>query len=69
MLLEPLYEQDFYDFWYGFRPGRSAHDADAVLLPFLRPRRGGAWVGSETFDFVGFTLFWGRSRRGSPAPK
>ena len=27
MVLEPLYEQDFYDFSYGFRPGRSAHDA------------------------------------------
>jgi len=27
MALEPLYEQDFYDFSYGFRPGRSAHDA------------------------------------------
>ncbi len=27
MLLEPIYEQDFYDFSYGFRPHRSAHDA------------------------------------------
>ena len=27
MLLEPIYEQAFYDFSYGFRPGRSAHDA------------------------------------------
>lgn len=27
MVLEPLYEQDFYDCSYGFRPGRSAHDA------------------------------------------
>ena len=27
MLLEPIYEQDFYDFSYGFRPNRSAHDA------------------------------------------
>ena len=27
MLLEPIYEQDFYDCSYGFRPGRSAHDA------------------------------------------
>ena len=26
-LLESIYEQDFYEFSYGFRPGRSAHDA------------------------------------------
>jgi group II intron reverse transcriptase/maturase len=31
MLLEAIYEEDFYDFSYGFRPGRSAHRAlDAV---------------------------------------
>jgi retron-type reverse transcriptase len=27
MALEPLYEQDFLDCTYGFRPGRSAHQA------------------------------------------
>jgi group II intron reverse transcriptase/maturase len=27
MALEPIYEQDFYDCSYGFRPGRSAHQA------------------------------------------
>jgi RNA-directed DNA polymerase len=27
MLLEPIYERVFYDFSYGFRPGRSAHQA------------------------------------------
>jgi group II intron reverse transcriptase/maturase len=27
MLLEPIYEQDFYDCSFGFRPQRSAHDA------------------------------------------
>jgi group II intron reverse transcriptase/maturase len=27
MLLEAVYEQDFYDFSYGFRPDRSAHQA------------------------------------------
>ena len=27
MLLEPIYEQDFLGCSYGFRPGRSAHDA------------------------------------------
>ena len=27
MVLEPIYEEAFYDFSYGFRPGRSAHQA------------------------------------------
>ena len=27
MLLEPIYEEAFYDFSHGFRPGRSAHQA------------------------------------------
>lgn len=27
MLLEPIYEHDFYDFSYGYRPKRSAHQA------------------------------------------
>lgn len=27
LLLEPIFEQDFHDCSYGFRPGRSAHDA------------------------------------------
>lgn len=31
MLLEQIYEQDFYDFSYGFRPGRSCHQASHDL--------------------------------------
>jgi RNA-directed DNA polymerase len=31
MLIEPIYEAEFYDFSYGFRPGRSAHDAITAL--------------------------------------
>src|SRR6188768_3573937 len=31
MLLEPIYEQDFLDDSYGFRPGRSAHQALEAL--------------------------------------
>jgi group II intron reverse transcriptase/maturase len=31
MLLEPIYEQDFKDFSYGFRPARSAHQALARI--------------------------------------
>jgi group II intron reverse transcriptase/maturase len=31
MLLEPIYEEAFHDFSYGFRPGRSAHQALATF--------------------------------------
>ena len=31
MVLEPIYEQDFLDCSYGFRPGRSAHGALRAL--------------------------------------
>jgi RNA-directed DNA polymerase len=31
MLMEPIYEQDFKFFSYGFRPGRSAHEALACI--------------------------------------
>jgi RNA-directed DNA polymerase len=31
MVLEPVYEQEFFDFSYGFRPGRSAHQALETL--------------------------------------
>lgn len=44
MLMEPVYEQDFYDFSYGFRPGRSAHDALESLQEQLHALRGGGWV-------------------------
>ena len=34
MVLESVYEQDFLDYSYGFRPGRSAHQAvQAVWKP------------------------------------
>ena len=43
MVLEPIYEQDFYDCSYGFRPGRSAHQALAALWQQLMGM-GGGWV-------------------------
>lgn len=43
MLLEPIYEQEFYDFSYGFRPGRSAHQALDALMQGAR-ELGGGWV-------------------------
>lgn len=43
MALEPLYEQDFLACSYGFRPGRSAHQALAAIREQLM-RMGGGWV-------------------------
>jgi len=43
MLLEPVYEQEFLDCSYGFRPGRSPHQALQALRDVLMQMRGG-WV-------------------------
>lgn len=43
MVLEAVYEQEFHDFSYGFRPGRSAHQACEVLQNAM-VRMGGGWV-------------------------
>jgi RNA-directed DNA polymerase len=43
MLLEPIYEQDFYDCSYGFRPGRSAHQALEALWKQTMDSHGG-WI-------------------------
>ena len=43
MALEPVYEQTFLDCSYGFRPGRSAHEALATLRNHLM-EMGGGWV-------------------------
>jgi RNA-directed DNA polymerase len=42
MLLEPIYEQDFLDCSYGFRPARSAHQALANFRTHLMNHRGSA---------------------------
>ena len=43
MVMEPLYEQDFLDCSYGFRPGRSAHMALEAIWRGLTGI-GGGWV-------------------------
>ena len=43
MLLEAVYEQEFHDFSYGFRPGRSAHGACEALRNATM-RMAGGWV-------------------------
>ena len=51
MVLESVYEQDFLDCSFGFRPGRSAHQALQVLWDKTMAMRGG-WVGD--LDIQGF---------------
>src|SRR5271166_6679165 len=43
MVLEAIYEQDFRDCSYGFRPGRSAHQALATLWQQTM-KTGGGWI-------------------------
>ncbi|WBA80928.1 group II intron reverse transcriptase/maturase [Endozoicomonas sp. GU-1] len=43
MLLEPIYEQDFYNCSFGFRKGKSAHHALQSLRSHIM-RDGGQWV-------------------------
>ena len=35
-VLMPIFDPDFFDFSYGFRPGRSAHDAVRRILEYIR---------------------------------
>lgn len=51
------------------RFGLKLHPTKTRLLKFRRPRRDGddgprADGGSRSFDFLGFTLYWGKSRKG-----
>jgi group II intron reverse transcriptase/maturase len=43
--------------------GLTLHPEKTKLIEFRRPDRGGP-AGPETFDLLGFTHFWGRSRKG-----
>ena len=55
MLLEPLYEHDFLDCSYGFRPGRSAHDALESLWKQTMNYHGG-WI--LELDIRKFSTIW-----------
>jgi group II intron reverse transcriptase/maturase len=44
MVLEAVYEQDFLDCSYGFRPGRSAHDAVSAVREGVMSLGGGGFV-------------------------
>jgi group II intron reverse transcriptase/maturase len=47
------------------RFGLTIHSEKTVLTRFSKPNgRGNSAKGSGTFDFLGFTHYWGKSRRG-----
>lgn len=48
-VLEPVYEEEFFDFSYGFRPKRSAHDALGALREGMMSM-GGGWVVEADID-------------------
>jgi group II intron reverse transcriptase/maturase len=51
------------------RFGLRLHPDKTRLIPFARPQSGQAsGKGPATFDFLGFTLYWGRTRRGRWVP-
>jgi group II intron reverse transcriptase/maturase len=51
------------------RFGLRLHPDKTRLLPFTRPPMGQTkGKGPATFDFLGFTLYWGRTRRGRWVP-
>ncbi len=66
LVLEPIFEADFQPCSYGFRPGRSAHDAIAEIHHFTSPIRNYEWVleGDITacFDEIDHVALMGRVR-------
>ncbi len=53
MVLEAVYEQDFMNCSYGFRPGRSAHQALQALWKGLMDMKGGWVIEVDIKDFFG----------------
>jgi len=48
LVLEPIFEADFVDSSYTFRPGRSAHDALSEIRQQLRVGRREVWPDPES---------------------
>jgi RNA-directed DNA polymerase len=53
MVLDAVYEQDFLDCSFGFRPGRSAHDALYALREGTMEMTGGWVLEADIEDFFG----------------
>jgi group II intron reverse transcriptase/maturase len=61
MVLEPIYEEKFYPFSYGFRPGKSAHDAVEALWQSTMDLGGGYIIDLDISKFFD-TLDHGKLR-------
>jgi group II intron reverse transcriptase/maturase len=61
MVLEPIYEQSFHDFSYGFRPGKSQHQALLKVREGLTRNKGGWVIDLDIRKFFD-TLDWGNLR-------
>ena len=44
--------------------GLTLHPEKTQLVDFRRPRRPGKRTSGQSFDMLGFTHFWGKSRKG-----
>ena len=53
MVLEPVYEQEFLNCSYGFRPGRGAHGALQALWKQMMEMKGGWVLEADIEDFFG----------------
>ena len=51
------------------RFGLTVHPEKTRLIPFRRPRRDGSGPRPGSFDFLGFTHYWAKSRKGRWVPK
>lgn len=71
-ILESIYEPLFLNSSYGFRPGKSCHDAlneektKMVNFSKSKSRQG---IKQEAFDYLGFSFYLGKSRNGVTIPK
>ena len=61
MTMEPVYEQDFLECSYGFRPGRGAHQALEALWQGLMALGGGWVIDLDIENFFG-SMDWGHLR-------
>lgn len=61
MVLEPVYEEDFLDCSYGFRPGRSAHQALEALWREVMTI-GGGWIIDLDIQNFFDSVDWGHLR-------
>jgi retron-type reverse transcriptase len=65
-VIEPIYEEDFKDFSYGFRPGRSQHQAiefmfQQVSFQGMHPTRGAGQAGALTS--LDLRIIWVKARK------